>query len=352
MHERPPGERDHWTFGSGALAFLLTILGIGITVPAFLQLYRTITGLLDPYMANAWIVPVCGEIAFAFLFLNGVLLQLRKAPGGGVRTPLMFLLVGSSVLLQVYASGGHRASVVGHLVVVVAFFGVMSVGKATIMSLRGGKIRADAITLGEWVAHPVHSFRLWRWMKAWGEPSRDRAQDRYMRLLLAISVAQEDPYIGSGWGWRRKLPVTLRYELATGHLPAQSGDDWPEAIASHVRKQLPSVRALVSATVPAPVPAAVESPAPAAVATPAETPSKPVSQRKPRRPSANEIRAMRNGADLVPYIEAHLGLDPIPPQGKIEDYFHVGRQKAREAVEAIRAEQARPTATVRELARR
>ena len=67
---------------------------------------------------------------------------------------------------------GVMPSVVGHTVVIAAFFGVMLSGKSTITSLRGGKVRAGSITPGQWIAHPVHSTRLWRWMKIWGEPSR------------------------------------------------------------------------------------------------------------------------------------------------------------------------------------
>jgi hypothetical protein len=229
-----------WTWPQGILASVLVLLGIAITVPAFTQMYRTAVGLLSPYMGWwAWTVPVCGEIAFAFLFLNGVLLQLRKAPAGGLRAALMASIITSSLLLQVYSARRSVPDAVGHAVVVVAFFGVMSAGKQTIMALRGGKIRADAMTFGEWAAHPLHSLRLWRWMKAWGEPSRDVAQQRYMRLLFAIAVAQAAPSIGGApFAWRRRLPVTLRYELATGYLPDCSGADWQATLTRHIRRQL------------------------------------------------------------------------------------------------------------------
>jgi hypothetical protein len=232
--------RENWTIPQGLLACGLVLLAAGITGPAFLQLYRAAFGLLEPYMGWwAWTVPVCGEISFTFLFLNGVLLQLRKAPSGGVRALFMAILMAGSALIQVYASHRIWPSIIGHLVVLVAFFGVMLSGKSTIMLLRGGKIRADAITVGEWAAHPVHSFRLWRWMKSWGEPSRDKAQARYMRLLLAIAIAQAAPEVGkTPFRWRRNLPVTLRYELATGYLPDCTGDDWQTTLAQHVRRQL------------------------------------------------------------------------------------------------------------------
>jgi hypothetical protein len=291
MHERPaiPASARDWPKSHTALAALLVLLSLGITAPAFARIYRTVVDLLNPFMGWwSWTVPVCGEIAFAFLFLNGVLLQLRRAPGGGVRSGFMAPLVTGSVALQVYASRGSVPSVIGN-VVVVAFFGVMLSGKATIMSLRG-KIRSDSVTLSEWAAHPVTSFRLWRWMKAWGEPSRDKAQDRYMRLL-AIAIAQEDPHhgVGKGRGWRRRLPVTLRYELATGMVPDRPGDDWPDAIATHVRKQLASVR----------------TGAPAAVSAVAQT---PVSGTVPETTPSDRLRHRpRQGSRRVPEIgSVHL----------------------------------------------
>jgi hypothetical protein len=235
---RPGG----WPASHMALGAALIALAVLITVPAFVVIYITVTTLLDPYMGIwSWTVPVCGEIAFAFLFGNGILLALRRAPGGGLRAALMAGLMAGSVILNVYAARRVVPSAVGHVVVVVAFFGVMLAGKATVMTLRGGKVRADRITPGEWIAQPARSLALWRWMKTWGEPSRDAALDRYMRLLFAISVAQADERVGRDRGWRKSLPLPLRYELATGQFPQgirDAGDGWQEAVTAHVTGQL------------------------------------------------------------------------------------------------------------------
>jgi len=233
-----------WTRPQQWLAAGLAVLGLGITVVAFVVLYQTVTDLLEPYMhASAWTVPVCGEIAFAFLFGNGILLSARRAPGGALRGLLMGALMAGSVLLNVYAARHSVPSAAGHLVVVVAFFGVMLAGKATIMTLRGGKVRADRITGSAWIAHPVHSARLWRWMATWGEPSRAVANERYMRLLFAFTVAKADERVGGQMGWRRNLPDILRYELATGRLP-DTGT--LEALAEHVRERLSHLPATAS----------------------------------------------------------------------------------------------------------
>lgn len=271
LRETGPRVSD-WTKPQKWLAGGLTVLGLGITAVAFIVLYQTVTDLLQPYMhASAWTVPVCGEIAFAFLFGNGILLSARRAPGGALRGLLMGALMAGSVLLNVYAARHSVPSAVGHLVVVVAFFGVMLAGKATIMTLRGGKVRADRITASAWIAHPVHSARLWRWMATWGEPSRGIANERYMRLLFAFTIAKADARIGSRRGWQRKLPDSLRYELATGRLPET---DSLEALAEHVRERLSHLPA--EATPSAGVDAAAEA-GPDAIAMPQSGPAaKPV----------------------------------------------------------------------------
>jgi hypothetical protein len=235
-------EASDWTRPQLFLAAALVILGIGITVPAFTEIYLTVTHLVRPaFGAWSWTVPVSGEIAFAYLFLNGVLLAMRRAPAGAMRSVLMAAIIAGSVVLNIWAYLGSVPSVVGHLIIVVAFFGVLMAGKETLMTLRGGKIRADRLTAGEWIAQPWRSLALWRWMKIWAEPSRKVAHERYMRLLFAFTVAKADSRIGRvPFRWRSNLPDILRYEFATGFLPAStaSGDNWQEAIAEHVGKRL------------------------------------------------------------------------------------------------------------------
>jgi hypothetical protein len=238
-HARP-AKPDGWTGWQRFLAVLLVLLGLGITVPAFVEIYLTITHLVRPaFGAWAWTVPASGEIAFTFLFLNGVLLAMRRAPGGALRAALMAALMAGSVVLNVWAARDNLPSAVGHVLIVAAFFGVLLAGKATVMTLRGGKVRADRITAGEWVAQPLRSLSLWRWMKTWGEPSRDAALERYMRLMFAFTIAKADDRVGRRpFCWRRKLPDILRYQFATGTLPEASGESWMEAIEGHVRGQL------------------------------------------------------------------------------------------------------------------
>jgi hypothetical protein len=235
-------EASDWTRPQRFLAATLVVLGAGITVPAFAEIYLTVTHLVRPaFGAWSWTVPVSSEIAFTYLFLNGVLLAMRRAPAGAMRSVLMAAIISGSVALNIWAYLGSVPSVVGHLIIVIAFFGVLMAGKETLMTLRGGKVRADRLTAGEWIAQPWRSLALWRWMKIWAQPSRKVAHERYMRLLFAFTVAKADSRIGRvPFRWRSNLPDILRYEFATGFLPAStaSGDNWQEAIAEHVGKRL------------------------------------------------------------------------------------------------------------------
>ncbi len=230
-----------WAKGHKLLAAALGLLGTGIAVPAFLVIYKTVTHLMRPYMGDwSWVVPVSGEIAFTFLFLNGVLLALRRAPAGGLRAVLMAAILAGSTFLVTWASRGSVPDAVGHIVVVDGFYGVMLAGKSTLMLLSGGKVRADRISGGEWVAHPWRSAALWRWMRSWDEPSRKSAHDRYMRLLYARAITQSDRRVGRvPFVWRWRLPTTLRYELATGLLPETGGEgDWKAVLRDHVKTEL------------------------------------------------------------------------------------------------------------------
>src|ERR1022692_3594303 len=96
-----------WTWPAKLLAVTLVLLGLGITLPAFAEIYITITHLVRPSFGSwAWTVPASGEIAFTFLLLNGVLLAMRRAPGGALRAVLMAALMAGSVILNVWAARG------------------------------------------------------------------------------------------------------------------------------------------------------------------------------------------------------------------------------------------------------
>lgn len=234
-------EQAGWTKGRRLLAWFQVVLGFGIAALAFYLIYRATVDLLRPHMDAAWIVPVCGEIAFTYLFAQSILMALRRAPAGVVRSAFMAVLMAGSIALQALAAHHNLPSLIGHEVVVTAFFGVLLSGKSTVLSLLGGKVRPDRIGTGEWIAHPVHSARLWRWRQGWGQCTLAQARQRYMVLLYIRDIAQADERVGRERRWQAKLPVTLRYQLSTGLLPghiAAGEGDWQEAATEHVRGQL------------------------------------------------------------------------------------------------------------------
>jgi hypothetical protein len=328
----PRDGRQPWPKSHRILAGALMLLGAAIAGPAFIVIYQTVTHLMHPYMgAWSWVVPVSGEIAFTFLFLNGLLLALRRAPAGALRGLLMTAILGGSTFLVAWASSKATPDMAGHLVVVDGFYGVLLGGKSTVMLLRGGKVRADRIGGGEWVAHPFRSAALWRWMRTWDEPSRKAAHERYTRLLYAIAIAQADKRVGRApLVWRRRLPVTLRFQLGTGQFPAGAGDgdDWQHCLREHVTDELDLLpEATPEATRTAPAEAAAGATGQAtpgavtgAAAVPAAGPSAvpaPVPpgepRKKPRRPSkepeAEEARSAyrKSRRSQMPLSDRALG---------------------------------------------
>ena len=147
-----------------------------------------------------------------------------------------------SFAVQIDAGHGSFSAILVRVAIVASFFVAGFTMKAAFMRLRGGKVKGDRISLGEWLASPARATGLWRWKNAWGEPSTSAARQRYMVLLYVIALAQSDPRVGKRpLRWRRGLPVTLRYELSTGLLPeafAAGEGEWRDAAWAHVSAQL------------------------------------------------------------------------------------------------------------------
>jgi len=193
----------------------------------------------------------------------------------------------------------------------------MLAGKGAVMSLRGGKVRADRISGGEWAAHPLRSLSLWRWMTTWGEPSREKALTGYMVLLFAVAIAQADDKVGrTPFVWRRRLPVTLRYQLDTGTFPASvavaiAAGDWQQAVEDWVtaaltgRDKVRQARAAIGRDTAPPdaTPGAAASAAPGA--TPGEDPGDvPQRQRRDKPPAG-----WRNKA--AGFVSRNGGIDAV-----------------------------------------
>jgi hypothetical protein len=301
QHAKPPPPA-HWTWPQRLYAEVLATASLGTSVPAGYEIYRTSTGLARPYIGTvAWILPVACEAAYMVLFGWGVLLAWRKAADVPARLAGTAAIAVMSFVIQVYAGHKSFADIMVRLAIVASFFVTGLTMKAAFMRLRGGKIRGDRVSLGEWLASPPRAFGLWRWKNAWAEPSAARARDRYLILLYVIAlaqaaVAQAGERAGhprrSTFRWRRRLPVTLRYELSTGLLPADisaGGEGWQDAAERHVTRQLALMdHATPDATAPRQgdaAEAAINDATPDASDTP---PSPPAGRQRARQPTVAE----------------------------------------------------------------
>jgi hypothetical protein len=328
----------NWTWPQRIYSVILGLVSAGIVGPGFFAIYETATRLVRPWFgADAWIVPVSAEVAFAALFGWGILLSWRKAADVGVRILFMGLIIVGSVALQAYAGRSAFPDAVAHLVVAGAFFAVTITVKAAITRLRGGKVKGDRISLGEFLASPSRAAGLWRWKNAWGEPSTSAARRRYMVLLYVIALAQADPRVGKRPAWRRNLPVTLRYELSTGLLPdavsaGQGG--WQEAAGEHVTGQL----ALLGQDIPS-TPDVVTHAEPETRLGP-EREARP-ERRATARPEPASGPALKlapaksrsmSPDDLEPHVLAMLEAYGTVSQARVKRDLHVSTNKAAEAL--------------------
>ena len=117
--------------------------------------------------------------------------------------------------------------------------------------------KGDPIPLARWVVAPRRTATLRRLMVLWGETDYQRAVSRQAVLLYATAVAQADSRVGSGLRWRRRLPVTLRWQLAEGRPPAEieaviagGAEAWQEAAARWVDGALRMLPASVTQGTP------------------------------------------------------------------------------------------------------
>lgn len=245
----PAHARRDWTWPQGLLAGVLVLACLALIIAAFTELFITSTTVVAPWFGGrSWIVPVCGEAAWLIIWGSGVLLAARKVTGSAMRHAYLAVLVTGSVILQVYAGHGILPSIAGHVLVVAAFYCSLAAAKSAVLRIIRGDIPPDRLTAGEWATHPSQSFALWRRMMAWGERSKAVARIRYAAELYAVALAQADLRIGRGLGWRRRLPVTLRFQVTAGiwppdihaaiTAPGAAAGAWQGPLSLHVSQQL------------------------------------------------------------------------------------------------------------------
>jgi hypothetical protein len=86
--------------------------------------------------------------------------------------------------------------------------------------LRDDQSRMDKIRLSRWVLSPVRTARLWRRMVLWEVTSYAEALRRESVILHARTVLAAHYDQGSWRGARKRVPLTLKHQLATGQIPA------------------------------------------------------------------------------------------------------------------------------------
>lgn len=135
----PPGftaarKRQNSPWDRSLLTVVIT-LGCALAPVFFLDMFRTVTGLLGASgFPDAWTVPAATEGAFVFLYLLGLWLQRKGKPKTWLRwAPYPF--AAASLFLNVYAAHGHIAPMVGHASVTIAFFLPVLAAEAAVHSL-------------------------------------------------------------------------------------------------------------------------------------------------------------------------------------------------------------------------
>jgi hypothetical protein len=206
----------------------------------------------------------------------------------------------------------------------------------------------DSIPAGRWLADPLGTLRMRRRMLLQGITSYAEALAVQRACLLARDLVTASP----GWD---ESPALLRRQIGTWDVPAPvlaairsalshgSVPDlepvvigWTSADLTRTERHAVS---LTSARTAAGREASPEPDQPAVDAPDLKADHQP--DGKPlRKPTKAAVRKM-TGADLVPYVQQFLGIDPLPTKDAIMTTFHVGPAKAGDTLDVIRRSRVR-----------
>lgn len=190
-----------WTVPQVALAAVVVVTVAALAPLFFADLFVTVNHLLGPSFGWwAWTVPLATEVSFVVLYLLAVLLMLRGKPGRGLAW-VPYLFAAASLWLNVAAAHGDHAAMVGHAVMVAAFFAPILAAKAAVRSL---SVSDEDMALRRAMADAR----------------------RYAIDLLHAEL---------GWRWRATAPRLMRRQVVTGRLP--------HAVTAAVRESLTSAYA-------------------------------------------------------------------------------------------------------------
>jgi len=328
MTDMTPRHAKGWTIPQLTLASLIVLTVTALAPLFFLDLFTTVNHLLaGSFGWWAWTVPLATEASFVTLYLLGVLLVLRGKPARWLAwAPYPF--AAASLWLNVAAAHGDGAAMVGHAVLVVAFFTPLLAAKAAVRSL---SVTDDEVAVGRATADAR----------------------RYAMDLLRDRA-------GLFWRWSPKVPSLLRRQVLRGRLKASVvtavkeslrdyGVPWegavrewvlgPDGLNLSAQAEVASQRAAEAIRQEAPVVPAEHPTAVPASATPG-APSRGGRQ----RPSQSAVqRAQRLGrkapeALLVEAVRELFASGAPVTKYRIAKELPVGDEKAGRLLAAVRAE--------------
>lgn len=319
--------REGWTSPQLALAAVYVTLCPLIGLFAFVEIYQTVTHLVNPWFGNwDWTVPASAEGMFTALYAGWVLLELRDDPPARVRLVLGAFLSAcglASYALNIWAAHGIVPDALAHAIVVTAFFGVLIFGKVLVRRLKVTPAeRKTEAAMTDARQHAIDLLRdrrglLWRWRV----PSLLRRQVLAGRLPDEVR-SEVSLKVGAGRtsGWEETVRAWVFRELSIDLIAAAAEEKAAAGIAGNppggehrdTRETAPQAR-----------PAARSGARPEARPGPA------------LKLPASRSRNMTPG-DLEPHVSAMLEAYGQVSQARVKRDLHVSTEKAAEALKLAR----------------
>jgi Protein of unknown function (DUF2637) len=267
---------------------------------------------------------------------------------------LAWALIGLTLYVNAHGAAPHdwlgRAL---HVVAPALWAALLELTRWRRIARKRAEEKRDRIPLARWLLAPWRTAWLFRRMILWGECSYARAVTRQAVVLYATAVAQADRRVGRApLLWRRRLPVTLRWQLAEGKPPrevedalaARGAETWQEPAARWVAGAL---RMLPRSVIQAPAGVTPEVPA----SDPPEAPPEGAPATRQRSPEAAVKRARRLGrkatdSDLLEAIAAMAADGIVVTRYRVVKDLPVGEVRADRLIAQWEAERAGADAEV------
>jgi Protein of unknown function (DUF2637) len=195
---------------------LLGVAGIGFAVS-----FQTIRRVAVEQHMPGW--PVLYPLGIDVGIL-ALIVESRKAIDAGrsdfVPRFLAWVLAGLTIYVNAHGAPAHDwLGITLHVVMPALWIVFLELTRWRRLAKRAAE-KGDPIPLSRWLLAPWRTAWLRRNMILWGETSYKTAVNRQAVILYATALAQADKHIGrTPFLWRRRLPVTLRWQLAEGKPP-------------------------------------------------------------------------------------------------------------------------------------